>query len=61
MWIMSSKEFLDECLTNKAGKNAGKHSIWFNGNKIDKNTGLKKEYCYQKYEKYIAKDFSRFH
>jgi len=61
MWIMSSEEFLKECVTNKTGKNAGKRSIWFNGNKINKLTGVKEEYCYQKYEKYIAKDFSRFH
>ena len=61
MWIMSSQEFLDECVTNKTGKNAGKRSIWFNGNKINKQKGIKEEYCYPKYEKYIAKDFSRFH
>lgn len=33
MWIMSSEEFLKECVTNKTGKNTGKRSIWFNGNK----------------------------
>lgn len=60
MWILSSKEFLDECVTNKTGKNAGKHSIWFNGNRKDK-TGVKKEYCKKQFEKYIATDFSRFH
>ena len=61
MWIMSSEEFLKECITNKTGKNTGKRSIWFNGNKKNKQTGVKEEYCYQKFEKYIAKDFSRFH
>ena len=61
MWIMSSEEFLKECITNKTGKNAGKRTIWFNGNKINKEKGAKEEYCYPKYEKYIAKDFSRFH
>ena len=61
MWIMSSEEFLKECITNKTGKNAGKRTIWFNGNKINKEKGVKEEYCYPKYEKYIAKDFSRFH
>ena len=61
MWIMSSEEFLKECVTNKTGKNTGKRSIWFNGNKINKEKGAKEEYCYPKYEKYIAKDFSRFH
>ncbi len=61
MWIMSSQEFLDECVTNKSGKNVGKHSIWFNGNRKDSKTGKKKEYCYPRFEKYIATDFSRFH
>ena len=61
MWIMSSEEFLKECITNKTGKNTGKRSMWFNGNKKNKQTGVKEEYCYQKFEKYIAKDFSRFH
>lgn len=61
MWILSSEEFLRECVTNKTGNNKGKHSIWFNGNAIDKDTGIKKERCKPKFEKYIAKDFSRFH
>ena len=61
MWIMSSKEFLEECVTNKTGKNAGKRSIWFNGNKNDPVTGLKREYCFDRFKKYVATDFSRFH
>ena len=61
MWIMSSEEFLRECVTNKTGKNAGKHSIWFNGNKTDPKTGEKKEYCKKQFEKYISHNFSRFH
>lgn len=61
MWIMSSEEFLSECVTNKNGKNTGKHSISFNGNKVNKNTGKKEEYCSLRFEKYIATDFSRFH
>lgn len=61
MWILSSEEFLQECITNKTGKNEGKRSIWFNGNKTDKETGIKKEYCKKQFEKYIAMDFSRFH
>ena len=61
MWIMSSEEFLSECVTNRNGKNKGKHSIWFNGNRIDKESGKKKEYCKTKYEKYVCCDFSRFH
>ncbi len=61
MWIMSSEEFLQECVTNKTGNNKGKHSIWLNGNRTDKQTGKKKEYCKAKFEKYICKDFARFH
>lgn len=61
MWIMSSEEFLNECVTNKNGKNAGKRSIWFNGNRKDSDTGIKQEYCYEKFDKYRADDFSRFH
>ncbi len=61
MWIMSSEEFLQECVTNKTGKNAGKRSIWFNGNRKNKETGKKQEYCYERFNKYIATDFSRFH
>ena len=61
MWIMSSEEFLSECVTNKTGKNIGRRSIWFNGNKTDRKTGQKHEYCKKQFEKYIAIDFSRFH
>ena len=61
MWIMSSEEFLHECVTNKNGKNKGKRSIWFNGNRTDKETGKKGEYCKKQFEKYICNDFSRFH
>ncbi len=60
MWIMSSEEFLNECVTNKTGKNKGKRSIWFNGNRKDKS-GVKKEYCKKQFEKYVETDFSRFH
>ena len=61
MWIMSSEEFLSECTTNKKGKNKGKKGIWFNGNRINRKTGKKQEYCKPQFEKYIATDFSRFH
>lgn len=59
-WILSSEEFMKECVTNKTGKNIGKKSIWFNGSKKDKD-GVKREYCKPKYDKYIYHDFSRFH
>lgn len=61
IWILSSKEFLEECSTNKNGKNSGKHSIWFNGNKKNPVTGNKEEYCYERFNKYVCKNFSRFH
>lgn len=61
MWILSSEEFLEECVTNKNGKNIGKHAIWFNGNKKNPVIGKKEEYCKKRYEKYICTDFSRFH
>lgn len=61
MWILSSEEFIKEAVTNKSGKNAGKHSIWFNGNRKDPKNGKKKEYCKKQFEKYLEKDFKRFH
>ncbi len=61
MWILSSEEFLEECVTNKTGKSKGRRTIWFNGNRIDKTIGKKREYCKPQFEKYIAADFSRFH
>ena len=61
MWIMSSEEFLSECVTNKNGKNKGKRSIWFNGKRTDKASGRKVEYCKKQFEKNLCSDFSRFH
>lgn len=61
MWIMSSEEFLKECVTNKTGKNAGKRSIWFNGKKKDPITGEPKEYAKPQFDKYHVNDFSRFY
>ena len=61
MWILSSEEFLHECVTNRTGKNAGSHSIWFNGTRTNPDTGKKEEYCKKRFEKYVYKDFSRFH
>lgn len=60
MWILSSEEFLKECVTNKAGKNIGKRSISLNGKKINAG-GVEEEYCRPQFEKYICNDFSRFH
>jgi hypothetical protein len=58
-WIMTSAEFISEAVQNKNGKNKGKRSIWLNGAKRDKATGKMTEYCKPRFEKYIAKDFSR--
>ena len=61
MWILSSEEFLRECSTNKNGKNIGKHCIWFNGCKLNKQTGTREEYCKPQFAQYVCTDFSRFH
>lgn len=55
LWILSSKEFIEESHQNKEGKNAGKRSIWFNG----KNTKKKTEHVKPQFEKYLAPDFRR--
>lgn len=60
MWILSSEEFLEECVTNKTGKNKGRHSIWFNGCRTNRESGKKEEYAKPRFEKYEATDFSRF-
>jgi hypothetical protein len=60
MFIMSSEEYLNECVTNKTGKNVGSRSIWFNGYKTNKETGEKEEYIYPRFVKYLETDFSRF-
>jgi hypothetical protein len=61
IWIMTSEEFIAEAVSNKTGKNIGKRSIWFNGNRKDKTTGILKEYCKPQFEKYLDKEkkFSR--
>lgn len=59
MWIMTSDEYLEMCVTNKTGKNAGKRSIWFNGKRMNSETGQTEEYTYPRFVKYLEKDFSR--
>jgi len=54
-WILSSKEFIDEAVQNKTGKNKGKRSIWFNG----RNTKANTEHVKPQFEKYLATNFSR--
>lgn len=59
MWIMTSGEFLRDSLANKQGKNIGLRTVWFNGNRIDKATGKRAEYCKPQWEKYLVTNFSR--
>ena len=59
MWIMKSEEFIAEASQNKQGKNKGKRSIWFNGNKKDPATGKRREYCKPQFEKYVETSFER--
>ncbi|MCM3593455.1 hypothetical protein M4D58_22805 [Brevibacillus borstelensis] len=59
MWILSSKEYLDECVTNKTGKNAGKTSIWFNGTKTDPITKQKIKYSKERYKQILSHRFQQ--
>jgi hypothetical protein len=58
-WILTSAEFIAESVQNKTGKNIGLRSIWFKGRRKNKTTGLAEPYCKERYEKYLATDFSR--
>ncbi|HQR02864.1 MAG: hypothetical protein JSR19_10845 [Proteobacteria bacterium] len=58
-WLMSSQEFIAEAVQNKTGKNVGLRSIWFNGKRTDKKTGVKSEYVKDRYLRYVVTDFSR--
>ena len=59
LWVMSSEEFLTASNRNKNGKNAGLHSIWFNGTRHDRKTGEAIEYVKPQFQKYVATDFTR--
>lgn len=59
LWIMTSEEFDREAVKNKTGKNIGLRSIWFNGKRKNKVTGIAVEYCKPQWEKYVAQDFLR--
>ena len=58
-WIMKSDEFDREAVRNKTGKNIGLRSIWFNGKRKNKTTGITEEYCKPQWEKYLVDDFAR--
>lgn len=55
IWILSSKEFIQESHQNKTGKNIGVRSVWFNG----KNTKANTEHVKPQFEKYLATNFDR--
>lgn len=55
IWIMSSKEFIQNSHQNKKGKNAGKRTIWFNG----KNTKANAEHVKPQFLSFVAENFSR--
>ncbi len=61
MWILSSREFALE--TNpkspNSRKNIGEREIQFCGMRKNKETKEREEYVLPRYEKYLAKDFSR--
>lgn len=59
IWVMSSEEFIAEAVQNKSGANVGKRSLWFNGTKISKLSGIREEYVKERYLKYVCSDFSR--
>ncbi|CAM5777882.1 hypothetical protein ACFOHU_12155 [Ottowia pentelensis] len=59
IWIMSSEEFDREAVRNKSGKNAGLRSIWFNGRRKNKITGVAADYCKPQWTKYLATNFER--
>ena len=59
LWIMTSEEFDREAIKNKTGKNIGLRSIWFNGKRKNKTTGITEEYCKPQWDKYVSEDFAR--
>ena len=59
IWVISSAEFIREAVQNKTGTNVGKRSLWFNGTKKNKTSGVREEYVKERYLKYVCHDFSR--
>lgn len=59
MWIMSSEEFIAESHQNKQGKNVGRRSIWFNGNRKDLGSGERAPYPKERFDRYRVRDFQR--
>ena len=57
---MPSKDFLKYSKQYKTGKNIGNRVIELTGKRKDKKTNKREEYVYDRFNKYIATDFSRF-
>lgn len=60
LWIMSSSDFIDKCVTTKSGLHEGNRSIWMNGKSKSKAT----EYPNPRFDEWRASkngklDFSR--
>ena len=55
IWILSSKEFIEESSQNKSGTNKGKRTIHFNG----KQTRQQTEHVKDQFIKYVAENFDR--
>jgi hypothetical protein len=55
IWIMSSKEFIQEATQNKSGKNKGKGTVWMTG----KNTRANTEHVKPQFQKYVVTNFNR--
>jgi len=60
IWLMSSAEFIKHSKQNKRGKNIARRTIELTGKRKNKTTGKREEYVYERFKKYITKDFSRF-
>ena len=52
-------EIIEEAIQNKSGKNAGKRTLWFNGRRRSKKSGMSEDYCKPQFERYLAEDFTR--
>jgi hypothetical protein len=55
IWILSSKEFIQEATQMKSGKSKGKRTLKLNG----RNTKNKTEHVLPQYKKYVVTNFNR--
>ena len=62
VWVMSSRDYLENCTTSKTGKNVGWRQIWLNG----RSAKDQKEYPNKRFNEWLVTDdgkhdFSIFH